>query len=50
MMPVHNPLTMFEKAFYNDTDESFESISDADYEQYRGKFVKIIVVDRTYFF
>lgn len=46
MMPVHNPLTMFEKAFYNDTDESFESISDADYEQYRGKFVKIIVVEK----
>jgi DNA repair exonuclease SbcCD nuclease subunit len=46
MLPVHNPLTMFEKAFYNDTEESFESIANDDYEKYRGKFVKVIVIEK----
>ena len=46
MLPVHNPLTMFEKAFYNDTEETFESIANDDYEKYRGKFVKVIVIEK----
>ena len=46
MLPVHNPITMFEKAFYNDTDESFESIANADYSQFAGKFVKVIVIEK----
>jgi DNA repair exonuclease SbcCD nuclease subunit len=46
MLPVHNPLTIFEKAFYDDSKESFESISNADYSQYAGKFVKVIVVNK----
>lgn len=44
--PVHNPLTMFEKAFYDDSKESFETISNADYSKYAGKFTKVIVVNK----
>ena len=46
MKPIHNPLRMFEKAFYDDTKETFESIRDKDYDIYAGKFVKVIVVNK----
>tara|TARA_B100000900_G_scaffold313958_1_gene272797 strand:+ start:348 stop:1415 length:1068 start_codon:yes stop_codon:yes gene_type:complete len=46
MTPVHNPITMFEKLFYDDTKESFETISNMNYEKYRGKFTKVIVVNK----
>ncbi len=46
MLPVHNPIKMFEKAFYDDKDLDFEAIQEIDYEQFAGKFVKIIVVDK----
>ena len=46
MTPVHNPLTMFEKAFYDDAKETFETISNADYSKYEGKFVKVVVVNK----
>ena len=47
MLPVHNPIKMFEKAFYNDTKyENYDEIQDLDYDQYANKFVKIIVVDK----
>lgn len=46
MTPVHNPLTMFEKAFYDDGKETFETISNADYSKYEGKFVKVVVVNK----
>ena len=46
MMPVHNPLTMFEKVFYDDSKETFETISNKDYSKYAGKFCKVIVVNK----
>lgn len=46
MTPIHNPLTMFEKAFYDDAKETFETISNADYSKYEGKFVKVVVVNK----
>ena len=46
MLPVHNPLKMFEKAFYDDTEASFETISNKDYSVFEGKFVKVIVVNK----
>ena len=46
MKPIHNPITMFEKLFYDDTKESFETISNMNYEKYRGKFTKVIVVNK----
>lgn len=44
--PIHNPLTMFEKVFYDDTKETFESISNRDFSKYTDKFVKVIVVNK----
>ena len=46
MKPIHNPITMFEKLFYDDTKESFETISNMNYEKFRGKFTKVIVVNK----
>jgi hypothetical protein len=46
VLPVPNPLTMFEKVFYDDTKESFEKILNRDYSQYENKFVKVIVVNK----
>ena len=46
MKPIHNSITMFEKLFYDDTKESFETISNMNYEKYRGKFTKVIVVNK----
>ena len=46
LLPVHNPITMFEKAFYDDTKETFETISNKDYSKYTGKFTKIVVVNK----
>ena len=37
---------MFEKLFYDDTKESFETISNKDYTKYKGKFTKVIVVNK----
>ena len=37
---------MFEKCFYDDTKESFETISNKDYTKYTGKFTKVIVVNK----
>jgi len=44
--PIHNPIKMFEKIMYDDTEESFESISNQDYTKYENKFVKVIVVNK----
>jgi hypothetical protein len=44
--PVRNPLTMFEKVFYDDTKETFESINEMDYNKFSGRFVKIVVVNK----
>jgi len=46
LTPIHNPITMFEKGFYDDAKETFETISEKDYSNYTGKFVKIIVVNK----
>lgn len=46
LSPILNPLTMFEKVFYDDTDETFDTIKDKDYSHLKEKFVKIIVVNK----
>ena len=46
IIPIHNPIKMFEKIMYDDTEESFESISNQDYSKYENKFVKVIVVNK----
>jgi DNA repair exonuclease SbcCD nuclease subunit len=46
LLPVLNPITMFHKAFYDDSKSSFEEISNADYSEIEGKFVKVIVINK----
>jgi DNA repair exonuclease SbcCD nuclease subunit len=46
LTPVLNPITMFEKSFYDDTKETFETISNMDYSKFTNKFVKVIVVNK----
>ena len=46
LTPILNPITMFEKSFYNDEKETFETISNQDYSKYTDKFVKVIVVNK----
>jgi hypothetical protein len=47
ILPVHNPITMFEKVFYDDTKfEKFEDINDMDFSNVAGKFVKLIVINK----
>ena len=46
LTPVLNPIEMFEKVFYDDTKETFESIANADYSNVNKKFVKVIVVNK----
>ena len=46
LTPVLNPIEMFEKVFYDDTKETFESIANADYSNVTKKFVKVIVVNK----
>ena len=42
--PVRNPITMFEKIVYNDEKIDYNSI---DVEQYKHKFIKVLVVNKT---
>lgn len=44
LTPVRNPITMFEKIVYNDEKICYNSI---DVEQYRHKFIKVLVVNKT---
>ena len=44
LTPVRNPITMFEKIVYNDEQIDYNSI---DVEQYRHKFIKVLVVNKT---
>lgn len=41
--PVHNPITLFEKIYY---DDKVNDYSNVDVEQYANKFVKVIVVNK----
>lgn len=49
---IKNPYRMFYKVWYNDTDKMITEILDHDFEQYKGKMVKVIVTNKTnpYFF
>jgi len=44
LTPVRNPITMFEKIVYNDEKIDYNSI---DVEQYKHKFIKVLVVNKT---
>jgi DNA repair exonuclease SbcCD nuclease subunit len=40
---VQNPLTMFKKIFYDDSDKTLDDLLSYDFEQYRNCVVKIVV-------
>jgi DNA repair exonuclease SbcCD nuclease subunit len=44
LTPVRNPITMFEKIVYNDEKIDYNNI---DVEQYKHKFIKVLVVNKT---
>lgn len=43
---IQNPYKMFHKIYYNDTNKSFEDYKNADYGDYTGTFVKVIVTEK----
>jgi len=44
MTPVLNPITLFEKVYYDDANNNYEDVPSIDYS---GKFVKVIVENKT---
>ena len=44
---VMNPYRMFHKIFYDDSEETFESLTEKDYSEYEGTYVKVVVQKKT---
>lgn len=44
---IKNPFTIFEKIYYRDEDWTIDNITNFDSEQYRGKYVKLIIENKT---
>jgi hypothetical protein len=44
---IKNPFTIFEKIYYRDDDWTIDNITNFDSEQYRGKYVKLIIENKT---
>ena len=38
---------MFRKFYYDDTDESFESLTEKDYSEYENAYVKVVIQKKT---
>jgi len=47
LTPVHNPLKMFHKVFYDDTNETLMTIKKKDFSHLTDTFVKVIVVSKS---
>lgn len=43
---IQNKYKMFHKIYYDDSDKNFEDFKNADYSEYKGSFVKIIVTEK----
>jgi DNA repair exonuclease SbcCD nuclease subunit len=43
---IKNPYRMFYKIYYNDSNKTFEDYKNANYTQYAGTFVKVIVTEK----
>ena len=52
ILPVANPIRMFEKVFYDDSKETMESIQEKDFSHLKDMFVKVVVMskDQPYWF
>ena len=44
--PIHNPLKMFHKIFYDDTDETLMTIKKKEFTELKDAFVKVIVTNK----
>ena len=44
---IRNPFTIFEKVYYRDDDWSIDDINNIDYSKYSGKYVKLIIENKT---
>ena len=44
---IQNPYRMFHKVFYDDSEETFESLTGKDYSEYEGTYVKLVVQKKT---
>ena len=44
---IHNPYRMFHKVFYDDSEETFESLTEKDYSVYEDTYVKLVVEKKT---
>lgn len=44
---IHNPLSMFNKIFYDDSNMTIENITNMDLAKYKNTFVKVIVKQKT---
>ena len=44
---IMNPYRMFHKVFYDDSEETFESLTEKDYSEYEGTYVKLVVQKKT---
>ncbi len=47
LTPVHNPLKMYHKVFYDDTNETLMTIKKKEWNELANAFVKVIVVNKT---
>ena len=44
---IQNPYRMFHKIFYDDSEETFESLKEKDYSEYEGTYIKLVVQKKT---
>ena len=44
---IQNPYRMFHKIYYDDSEETFESLTEKDYSEYEGTYVKLVVQKKT---
>ena len=44
---IQNPYRMFHKIYYDDTEETFESITERDYSEYNNTYVKVVIQKKT---
>ena len=47
LTPIHNPLKMYYKVFYDDTNETLMTIKKKEFSHLKDAFVKVIVVNKT---
>ena len=44
---IQNPYRMFRKFYYDDSDSTFESLTEKDYSEYENTYVKVVIQKKT---